>query len=792
MLYIFTIRYLTKFLYVWKTVENCEEFPHLCLNLYASTMLKNIFHCTCLKKEIFIYFCKMVKNIENKIRFNAVVIYIIVAVGVIAMTVYINNIRKNISSQRIEFEKHHALLLATNKLLNAVDETQSLPNMYLTTKNKKHLIDYISFTDTITKIITTITDIKPDETYKLYRIEALLREQAQNIRKLNIQFAERNPVADISEKIQGYEPQSKDDTLYISSLQSDTVISEAPRKNFFKRIGDVFKPKIDTVKVVVSQRVDTIRTVLVDSLAIIYEVGDIVQKAQQTYEQNIKTIEKHVSEVMHHDKELASEVSALLLELYKETLVATLHAIDNSEKYIERNYANLVWGGILALLLILVFITLIITDINKGRKARKELEIANERTLQIMESRHKLLLAVSHDIKSPLNSILGYLSTMKSEPNVRSMQNSSEHILSMLENLLEFSSLEQGTLQKNMSDFNISDLLKDIYEMFLPLASQKNITLLFEADNLRINSDRVKLKQIVINLVSNAIKYTKAGTVEFKANFDKNTLTVEVRDTGLGIPVSKLSQVFIPFKRIEANSGVASGTGLGMFIVKGLVELLGGKIIIKSKVAKGTKVIVTIPAECAKNAIPHGTKKIKVYDDDPVVVKVVSDMILRLGHKIVDSDCDLIITDMDMGDTSGLDVLKNAGKIPVILMSGHSCFSNQKALELGFNGFLQKPLTIESLREIIGDGEAFDDFMCDNREEIMELFRASTAENFAILRQALVENDFKKAQATCHKMFPMFAHMGYPVEELRKMDSCHNHEYENWHEDVEKILQQIV
>jgi len=737
------------------------------------------------------YLCAVAKSIEYNIRFKAAAIYIIVAFGVIAMTIYLNNLHKSISSHRIEIEKQHTLLSATNDLMFAVNDAQSLASLYLTTRNVSYFNNFNHSIGVIEKLIDAIINLKPNEYEKLHRIETLLRAQAQNIKKLNLQFTGKNPLAVINERLQTYDPYSDRDTLYTLKVRKDTVIRELPRKGFFQRIGEVFKPSVDSVRVVEKQWIDTISSPGKDNL-IIYEVGDIAQKAQKAYEENIKMIEKQVGELLASDKEIATEVSALLLEFHRETLDSTLSIIDNSEKAVKRNYLYSTIGGVLALILILIFISLIITDINKGSKARLALEEANKRTRQIMESRHQLLLSVSHDIKSPLNSILGYLAMMKSDPNVRSMQNSSEHILSMLENLLGFSNLEQGTLQKSVSDFNLRDLFQDIYDMFLPLAGQKSLALSFTADDIRIRTDRVKLKQIVINLVSNAIKYTKNGTVDFKAAFEDNGLKMEVTDTGVGIPAEKLSEIFMPFTRVEENNALAAGTGLGMFVVEGLVELLEGKIDVRSKVGEGTVITVTIPVERSLKEIPKGTKKIKIYDDDPVIVKMLSDMLLRLGHQVVENDYDFIITDMEMGDISGLDILHRAGAVPVVAMTGRADFSTQKASELGFDGFLAKPFTIDDLREIAGEGDTLDDFLGDNRDEIMALFRASTEENLSILRQALAGNNFKQAQATCHKMFPMFAQMGYPTEELRRMDARRSGEYEGWKEDVEKIVCVII
>ena len=738
----------------------------------------------------------MSKSIEYNIRFKAAIIYIIVAAGVIMMIVYVNNLRRNIASQRLEIENRRTLLSVTNDLLFAVSDAQSSASLYLSTKSKNYLYDYDKSIHLIEDLIATIIELQPNDEKKLLRIDTLLREQAVNITKLNLQFSKGNPVTIINERLQAYDPCSIEDTLYTINIRRDTVIQELPRKGFLQRISEVFKPSTDSVKIVEKQWSDTIVNQGGDSL--IYEVGNIAQKAQLVYDQNIKLIEKQVGNLISCEKVIASEVSALLLEFHKETLDSTLSIINNSEKAIERNYLYSIVGGVFALTLILIFIGLILTDINKGREARLALEAANERTNQIMESRHKLLLSVSHDIKSPLNSILGYLALMKSDPNVRSMQNSSEHILSMLENLLEFSSLEQGTLQKSLSDLNLQNLCRDIYDMFLPLAGQKALAFTFTADNVRIRTDKIKLKQIVINLVSNAIKYTSNGMAKFSAAFDKDEIKIEVNDTGAGIPEEKLNEIFIPFSRIEENNALASGSGLGMFVVKGLVELLGGNIAIRSKAGEGTSVTVVIPAERSLKEIPKGAKKIMIHDDDPAIVKVVSDMLVKLRHQVVDKDYDLILTDMEMGDNSGLDVLRQANGIPVVVMTGHADFTTQEASALGFDRFLPKPFTIDSLREIVGEGEAvgenkgagesFDDFFGDNRGEIMALFRSSTEENFSLLQQALIDNNFQQAQAICHKMFPMFAQTGQPVEDLRKMDAHRNNEYEGWQEDIKKIL----
>jgi FixJ family two-component response regulator/two-component sensor histidine kinase len=466
-------------------------------------------------------------------------------------------------------------------------------------------------------------------------------------------------------------------------------------------------------------------------------------------------------------------------------LVSVLEAINQSEETINRNYGISIIGGGTALGLILLFILLIINDVNKGKQAREQLR-------QVMDSRHQLLLSVSHDIKSPLSSILAYLELKTGESDdITNMQHAAKHILAMLENLLEYSSLEQGTLQLTFTDIDISQLEKETVEIFKPLTAAKGLQLQHEADERRIRTDAMKIRQIIINLISNAIKYTPEGKVGVKLGYADCKLTIRVNDTGAGIPADKLADIFKPFTRIESNNALAHGSGFGMYVVKGLVDLLGGTIHIESETGHGTMVEVMIPVEPAENVISHTSRKIKVYEDDKITDELVRRMLKQLGHQVVEQDHDIILTDMEMGETSGLDILHNAGDIPVILMTGRGDFSAAKANELGFAGFIAKPFTLNDLRTVFGEADNHrdeDSFLIADDEEIMALFRDSTAENQALLQQAVEKGDFNHAQSICHKMLPMFAQLGYETEALKRMDAGRGKAYEGWQEDVKQII----
>jgi two-component system sensor histidine kinase EvgS len=718
-------------------------------------------------------------NIESKIRFKAAGLYIVVGIATVAMLIYLYDLRGNIKNQRTEIERQHHSLALTNKLIYAVDEAQSSVSLYVSTNDTRYINRFGREIILIDSMIDTLAVIEPVGKEKLHQISSLLSLQAANISALNQQLGKDNPVAAISEFIKGYKPRPR-----VVAIKKDTLYKTSTRKKgIFKRIKDIFSPEKDSTVIVSTQRVDTLRLGGSDTMPVLMEVNDMAYAAGKRYEKNIKAIGYQVTNLITSDREISTRISGLLLDIHRQTLNSVLETIDRSGRSINRNYTISIIGGILALGLILLFILLIIYDVNKGKEAREKIR-------QVMESRHQMLLSVSHDIKSPLGSILGYLELRgKQGEDIKSMQNSARHILALLENLLEFSSLEQGSLKLSYSDFSLDEMGEEIGQMFQPLAEAKNLSFTFVSDKVRINSDRMKLKQIVINLVSNAIKYTRAGEATLEIKYAEGQLWVKVTDTGAGIPEDKLVEIYEPFTRVETNNALAHGTGLGMYVVKGLVDLLGGTIQITSEVGKGTNIEVVIPCAPAKNKINQGAKKIAVYDDDPVILDMVRGMLVQLGHEVVEQGYDVILTDMEMGELSGLDILATAGNVPVIVMTGHSDYTVAKALELGFDGFLPKPFTLNALREIFGEGEnATDDFLGEDEDAILELFRTSTAENYALLRQALNDSDFNTAQAICHKMLPMFVLLGYQADELRRMDAQRGIGFDGWKADVETIL----
>jgi len=774
----------------------------------------------------------MRKNIEYKIRINAVLAYLVVAALCATMVFYIYKAKEEIDGHRQYIEQAYLPLQLTHELTYAVNQAQSEANFYIISKKFSYLR---SFRETSARIGLMIDSLSvyvlldTAQQKKLQELRDLLFQKEKIATALQVQLAAQNPLDSISKKVQEYALLNFMDSLIVTTQKKDTTVTTTPQRSFWKRLGHVFSPSksVDTIRRVTTVEIDTLMLSPNERKYILEELNRSIAQASHKYNLKINAIEHEIARLILNDQEISLQISNLLKQFHSQTIADTLEKAKQSEAQIHKNYNLIIIGGVIALLLILVFILLIISDVNKGYAARKALERANERTKQIMESRHRLLLSVSHDIKTPLNSILGYLELWNDAQNMdkaalASMQNSGKHILALLENLLEFSSLEQGTLQVTESAFNLYDLCAETADMFRPLAQQKELTFHFLPNidkDFSVLSDHLKVKQIIINILSNAVKYTTKGEVKFEIKAENEVVYFMVTDTGAGIPQNQINDIFKAFLRVADNVQLAEGSGLGMFVVKGLVELLKGAIDIKSAVGKGTQITVSIPVKTTTINTVFQAKRVLVIDDDRTILSLLKDMLTKLGHSVdvchAPIECnryiarisnyDVVITDMEMGEISGKDVLaqvkNNSALMPVIIMTGRSDFHNIKAAEYGFDGYLAKPVGLNSLALLLGSKTnkpaaltSLEEMFDNDREairQILDIFLQSTTENIDALNTAIANNDFNTAQQFCHKMLPMFLQLGITnvANLLKKMDAARGKEYPQWQEDVKAIIE---
>ena len=791
-------------------------------------------------------------TLELRIRLKIGLLFLIVILYVVGVYFYSHNLKKNIDEQKKEMSESYKVQSQSEKLVYNVQEVQSILNELLVSHStsQQALLDSLSSTisEQISFLSQHISETSTDEL--LASIDSLLNKKKEIVNTLNQRLRQRNPVQDIEDKIVSYEEIVKDSVIITILKDTTVVIKEIEgRRNIWGRLRDLVKsrPQQDSIIQISETEKEIITTSRVDTV-ISSDLKSATKEASVSYSSQITSIEKQVRELILSDQNISLQISKLLSEFHYQTTQITQKGILKSELLIQRIFSFAILIGALSLIIILIIIIFIASDLNKGRKARIALAEEKELTEKLMKSRHKLLLSISHDIKTPLSSIMGYLEIWKQNEvegskikQLKSAQNSAQHILSMLTNLLEFSRLEQNKAVLHNSIFNLSETMNEIIEMLLPLTDETKLKVelkFIPGDSFWIKTDYTILKQILINVISNALKYTSHGSVEIKAEYNKG-LIFTIEDTGTGMTDSELKEIFKPFSRASSLS-TTEGSGFGMYVTKGLIQALNGSINIESEKERGTRVRITIPIHPLENIkMEKGEpseksniyNRILILEDDIPLGRLITEYLNQKGY-IADlssnpeeinnsiekiSDYKIVFTDMEMtyinGNQSLLRIREKNTEIPVWLMTANDDYTNERALSEGFNGLIKKPVQLANVINILSEQKdnytkeykpissfsSLTEFLGDDEESIKSIlstFVTSVYKDIEKLTKEIELSNFEGAQQICHKMHPFISQMGaeYLCGVLLKMDSLRGKGYSSfpeWESELQKSVNDI-
>lgn len=629
-------------------------------------------------------------------------------------------------------------------------------------------------------------------------ISSLLKEEQRNLKQLSDVMAGRPTQNYLQNKVKNLNT-GKDSILVHSKApqtheaKKTTVEVLKTRRGFFRRLADAFKKEhAETLSV----KQDSNRAVI-DSVTTPVNVAENVANILEQIDKKEKVeTQDHKQSINREMEELKMVSAKLALRSAKHLSDVHQREKDNMQEAIEKAMEarkHLLWQmellAIVAFFAIVIMIWFIWRDARKERIYRENLEAANEEIQRIMNQRERLLLTITHDIKAPAASISGFIDLMKdyvSNPQgiecLQNIKNSAAHLSHLVASLLDYHQLENGLMKVQPTSFSPAQLVAESVEGMKLRAEEKGLAISFEckikgmgtsdsSDSSETSdspmkkkffrADAFRIRQILDNLVSNAIKYTDRGSVTIQAQVSeilgKPTLTLSVKDTGKGMTDEEKQKVFQAFTRLKSAQGI-EGTGLGLSITQELVSLLGGEIILHSILGKGSTFIVTIPIEpapkeespeMAPSEIKHdpspdsaqdkegqnsgshqvtdikkkpefANHKILILDDDKLQLQLLQEMLRRIigdtwqvfaCNHVMDAlttlhneQPALMLMDIEMPEMNGMDMIAhiNHTNMMVVAMTAHDTSILEQLLKAGFDDCLFKPFSIEKLSDILG------------------------------------------------------------------------------------------
>ncbi len=699
------------------------------------------------------------------------------------------------------------------------------------------LNDYPTYRRAMRNALASIDSLKTlvSDSVQMQRIDSismLLERKGQNMLSLLRAMNDTAAVGIYRKNIEQIISQ-QDSLLSEERVQKKIVVKERSyqvpkkKKGFFKRLAEAFAPgKQDTATVT-----DTSREYTTDTLVQAYNPADTVAVILRNIQIQISDRQQERSELLrnkannlrYNGQILTTKINQILRDFEEEEVSRSLAKLDQARKVRQHSVRTIAGIAIVSAFLAILFLVLIWRDITGSNRYRKELEVAKQRAEDLLASREKLMLTITHDIKAPIGSIIGYtdlLMRLTTENRQRfylnNMRVSSEHLLKLVGNLLDFHKLDSNKVEINRVTFNPYQLFDEIRVSFEPLAEKKNLRLVYRITpelNGRFISDPFRIRQVTDNLLSNAVKFTEKGDVCLAVSYQDSRLTLTVKDTGRGIPQEEKEKIFQEFTRLKNAQG-EEGFGLGLSIVQKLVVLLEGDIEVDSVPGEGSSFTVRLPLfpvaggstepeekETEEIPVPARKRRVLLIDDDRIQLELTVAMLKQLGAEAVccqhpdelfayleHETFDLLLTDMQMPALNGLDLLvrlrasdiPQAREIPVAVVTARSDMGEEDLRAKGFARCLHKPFSMNELKKVLslppdcidtdikepagpekpelnfGALTLFSEDDKDAARDILCSFITETKKNRAVLTEAVIASDAARITELAHKILPLF------------------------------------
>lgn len=729
-----------------------------------------------------------------------------------------------------------------NRLITSIYTEDSDFRMFVITSNIEYLNTYNKNYQKVQAALKSLQKLSyknPSQVKSINKIEKLLQDKREVegeilLMRENIStsiFFDRamQRIAKAGSETQRYNQINRQKT--VTQVKRDTVIyKKSDNSSMAKRIKRFFlgPDKIDTVTTdtLVEYSYDTIPNISYISDSIIQKLLVILDNIRADQQSQRKLLDEKEKELLQRNKAILNQIQIVVSSIEKQEQAEVLSQSINLQDILSKTLLKVLLLGTITFIVLVILLAIIMRDISRNTIYNNQLIEAKQYAENLLRTKEQFLANMSHEIRSPLSAIVGVSRQLsKTELNSKQkefvdvLQSSSNHLMAVINDVLDYSKLATGKLRLESNDFSPRDVITDVVKLFEVKASEKGLQILSNIDQSLpqiVVGDDFRLRQVLINLLSNAIKFTNEGSIivsgaVIRRTDDSVKIQITVADTGIGIPDEMQSQIFEEFT--QADNGISrrfGGTGLGLTIVKKLVELQGGEISLSSKPNEGTIIRIVIPYSINKAnitgieekkayQIKEGTS-ILIIDDDEVNRLILQEIAKNIGLQVTATGdaqnvveqlkaqrYNAVITDIQMPEISGYDVvqlIENAGyNIPVFASTANDMIDNPEHFSnLGFSGYLIKPFTeadlLRLLSPVIGvvkqevspkrsdlaNSEKFDidelyRFTGGNKEAvklILESLLENTRKNADELNQHIKNRDLKKASAVAHKMKSAF------------------------------------
>lgn len=679
------------------------------------------------------------KSSKQKIAFKVLIGYVILAVlATISGVLLLSEIKTFTKLQRqgvLDGKK----IIQTGSLIAKVYENENLGRAAIQLNSTKRFKEYVYENKQLLLKIDSLNFIVNNGSQKfiLDSIKLVLTKKRKNITGLKRLKQQNNSEESIN--------QALDKLGSINSLLGGGSFKKIVKNSSFldeKTLKDLEEYLQVMNKQDTNAKVNKVDQKQIDSLVFISK--NILKKAQKETNRKRRSLRVKERALIKNDLIISRKLREMLNVLENDVIIYTNNIYKQREETLNRSRNIILFAAAIGFIIILLFSFIILDDFWKSQHYRNELEQASARASSLLKSREQLMFMVSHDLRTPLSTIIGYSELLQKEvQNVKEknytehIQNASVYMRQLVADLLEFSKLESGEVGVESISFDLKKYLIEVVDNTENLVKDKPVSVLLKHDEtiaLPIISDPFRIKQILYNLVTNASKFTEEGFITIMSSVEKentkNYLKIIVSDTGVGIDKEQQQNVFKAFTQIETGNNSQNGFGLGLTISNRLAELLGGGLTLSSDLGKGSVFTLKIPVAFSEELLSKPSVlnekttvfnlKAIVIEDDVAMGALLKERLEQFGievclftnaqtalERVSEIYYDLVLTDIQLPKMNGfhfMETLKNHDSYnnqPIIAMTGRTSLSMAEYVKAGFSDVLIKPFDLTKLECVL-------------------------------------------------------------------------------------------